>query len=643
MLLIAGIFAGLTVYTYNSSRLFPFWLLIGGVALLWLDRAHWRQRLGQGVIFFGALAITAAPMLIYAFQRPDVFFGRLAEVTQADQSVTLAQSILLHLKMFFIAGDPYFRYNVAGRPYFTLPEGLLLLIGIALAAYRLIRSRRPPERTAYLLALLSPLMVIPSLISVGGLPPSHMRSLGMVPLIFVLVALGAEWMIALPHPPTPSPLRSEGEQYQSSSWKSPLHGMERGFRGEVVFVALLLIGAVLVGNLYFTWASSTALFYETDADLAAAANWLVDQPVNPGEQVYVAARDKGHPTVMIAPVPPITWIGTDSMFLPPPGETGLVIFPHSAPPPPDWAVWLAQTALSGQPHAPDGEPAFQAFRISSDLPLPLAVTTLNVRNQYLTYAGMNVPIVAAGAASEIVMAWRIDTPPAFSDLTPVLQLEDARGNVLYHGDVYMAGTDEWRAGATLLQRIDVSVPPATPPGDYVVRLAWVERSTDTYQPYFNDQGVLGAAWATLGTLRVIRPAAFPDPSALPLDVRRNVQIAPGVILLGWDLPPASIRPGEALPLTLYWQAGALPQPFELRALLVGANAAASAATELWSGTPIDDRYPPDQWQPGEVLADRVDWRIPRDQAAGNLHLADRRRGAPDRTRGRRSRRYRPPI
>ena len=138
-LVIAGIFAGGTVYTYNSSRLFPVWLLIAGIALLWFDRARWRQRLGQGVIFFGALAITAAPMLIYAFQRPDVFFGRLAEVTQADQSVSLLDSIVLHLKMFFIAGDPYFRYNVAGRPYFTLPEGLLLLIGVALAAYRLTR------------------------------------------------------------------------------------------------------------------------------------------------------------------------------------------------------------------------------------------------------------------------------------------------------------------------------------------------------------------------------------------------------------------------------------------------------------------------------------------------------------------------
>ncbi len=64
--------------------------------------------------------------------------------------------------------------------------------------------------------------------------------------------------------------------------------------------------------------------------------------------------------------------------------------------------------------------------------------------------------------------------------------------------------------------------------------------------------------------------------------------------------------------------GALPEPFTLRALLSSPNA---AATELWSGTPIDDRYPPDQWQPGEVLADRVDWRIPRDQTPGRYTLA----------------------
>ena len=95
-------------------------------------------------------------------------------------------------------------------------------------------------------------------------------------------------------------------------------------------------------------------FTKTDADLSLAAKWLVAQHVSADTPVYLAARDKGHPTVMIEPVPPITWLGTDSLFRPAPGATGLYIFPRSAPPPPDWAAWLAPGAVADLPLGPDG-------------------------------------------------------------------------------------------------------------------------------------------------------------------------------------------------------------------------------------------------------------------------------------------------
>ncbi|MEO8395419.1 MAG: hypothetical protein ABI700_20665, partial [Chloroflexota bacterium] len=356
LLIIGGLFAGGAVYTYNSSRLFPFWLLIGGVALLWFDRANWRRRLEQGAIFFLTLAITAAPMAIYAVERPDVFWGRLSEVTEADKSVTLAQSVVLHLKMFFLSGDPYFRYNVAGRPYFTWPEGILLLLGIAVAVWRIVgrklaltqavgdirtAQQRAVERSAYVLALIAPLMVIPSVISVGGLPPSNTRSLGMVPLIFVLVGIGAEWVI------------SGVERRVGVGRAMPLKGQDRArYIVPLVVVVTLLVRGALVWDVYYRWASDPVLFYETDADISLAAKWLVAQHVDANTPVYLAARDKGHPTVMIEPVPPITWLGTDSLFRPPPGITGLYIFPRSAPPSEDWAAWLAPGAISDLPLGP---------------------------------------------------------------------------------------------------------------------------------------------------------------------------------------------------------------------------------------------------------------------------------------------------
>src|SRR5215207_6578651 len=100
-LLAGGLFAGLALYTYMASRLFPLWLALGGLALLAADWNRRALRIRQGLIFFGTLVVVALPMAVYAFQKPDIFFGRLSEVTQADQSITLPESVLVHARMFF--------------------------------------------------------------------------------------------------------------------------------------------------------------------------------------------------------------------------------------------------------------------------------------------------------------------------------------------------------------------------------------------------------------------------------------------------------------------------------------------------------------------------------------------------------------
>ena len=104
------------------------------------------------------MMLAALPMVIYAIQRPDIFFNRLAEVTGGD-SITIAESILLHVQMFFLKGDPYLRYNIPGRPYMTLIEGVLLVAGQAAGTWRYQRKgstlqiavqpfRKPSKRLA---------------------------------------------------------------------------------------------------------------------------------------------------------------------------------------------------------------------------------------------------------------------------------------------------------------------------------------------------------------------------------------------------------------------------------------------------------------------------------------------------------------
>jgi hypothetical protein len=255
--------------------------------------------------------------------------------------------------------------------------------------------------------------------------------------------------------------------------------------------------------------------------------------------------------------------------------------------------------------------------VAADAALPASTPPPEaVRSPYLTLIGAHTAPVAAGAAGEAVFTWQVDQPPPYPDLTPLLQLEDANGAVLSRADMYVTETDRWRAGETLLHRMPVRVPVGTPPGRYPLRLAWVGRAADTYVPYRKPDESQAGIWATVGFLDVVRPSAFPDPAALTMATRRDLDAAPGVRLLGWDAPPAARRPGEALPISLYWQAAEdAPISPSVRAVLRGA----AGEIVLWAGAAGGD-YTSDRWVRDELIHERAVWRLPRSLAGGAYTL-----------------------
>ncbi len=606
-LVAGGVCAGGALYTYMASRLFPVWLLLGGLILLAVDRGRRAHRLRQGAIFFGALAASAAPMAVYAVRHPDIFLGRLSEVTATGAPpVSLGESILRHLKMFFLSGDPLLRYNIPGRPYFSLPEGLLLLLGIGVAWRRLRRaSETAPARAAYGLALLAPLMVLPGVISVGGLPPNHLRALGMVPLIFILVGVGVEatwrWLAA-----RIKPLAAP------QAWP-------------VALIALLVIGGLGMAQTYFAWAGRADLYYDNDADTAAAAAWFPDH-TDEQTDVYFSSLHYDHPTVLMSEPPPFHWIKAGTLFWPPEGRDGLYLYPRSAPPDATAAALLAPYALDGLPLAPDGRSTFLAYRVPAGARLDLALTAPEepVRSPYLSLIGVAAPELQPGTPGQIVTAWRADAPLPAPDVWPILQLEDPLGNVLDRAEFELVQTDRWPPGGTLIQTQPLTPPPGTPPGDYPLRLAWVARHTETYLPFLNRRGDPGIAWAAIGSVRVTRPDSFASPEVLDIQHPAVLDVAPGVQLLGWNLArDLSLRPGGHIPVALFWQA--VPAPAERAAITVEALLIdlGGGETRLWSGAPVRGTYPSDGWADGELLADRADWEVPLDQPPGAYRLAVR--------------------
>lgn len=592
-LLAAGLLGGLSVYTYNSSRLFPLWLAIAGLTLLISSGGSRWRRLRQGVLFFGVLALATGPFALYAVQRPDIFFGRLYEVTGGSEAVTIAQSVWLHLRMFFMEGETLLRYNPVGRPYFTLAEGALLVIGLLAALIGITRRSSPLERTAYALILLSPLMVLPSVIATSGFPPNHMRSIAMVPLIFIAVGLGYERLTAR------LPLR----------WA--MTGLLLG----------LAVGAWHTGQTYFAWAARADLFIQTDADLAAAGDWMATNSTAP---VYVAAQDFNHPTLQIADTPPIRWLGTESLFVPA-AEPRAVIVPRSVELPEDWQAWLSNAAqpAAGIPNAPDGQPAFSAYWLSPQMPLPPSISPANdgpPRSPYLQSAANTPHQNFPNARFDVFSAWRVLETPPQPDLMPIVHIEDTLGNVIARGETFITGSDQWEAGEILLQRVpNVRVPTGTPPGDYAIRMAWVSRGSGEYVPYLAADGSSGAVWADVGTFTVIRPPSYPPPEAMPIGVRQVSDFAAGVRLLGWEPVPEAVRPGETLPLTLHWQA----IPGETRTAFAYAlflRDAAGQETPLTLAAPMWRTHPLPGWLDGQLMTERLNAALPRELPPGDYTL-----------------------
>jgi len=586
-LVLGGLVAGASIYTYNASRLFPVWLALGGGFLLLTSSGNRLARLRHGLAFFVPLAVVAIPFALYGLRNPDIFLGRLYEVTGGPEEITLWESLRLHARMFFLSGETILRYNPRGRPYFTPVESIFLIVGGVVSLWALWQSRRPAlERTAYFMLLLSPLMILPSVISTSGFPPNHMRSIAMVPLIFILIGVGVHALLArLP---------------------------ER--IGLYVLLVALIGGAAHTAQDYFAWARRADLYLEADADLAAAATWAEGQSA---DTIYIAAQDYNHPTVQVITSQDVRWLGTDTLFLPAANDA-VVIFPRSAPPPPAFQDVLdaAATPIETVPDAPDNAPAFAAYALTADADLPLNAPATSIENNLLDLRGTFTEIAYPNGRFAATTAWYVKSQIPTGDLTPVVQMEDGLGNVIARAESFSIGSDQWVPGETLLRRVPgLRVPLGTPPGLYPLRWTWVARADETYLPYLED-GRQAGIWAQVGEVEVLRPQSFPPAADLEMDVRVERDIAPGLRLLGWDTPPQDARPGETLSLTLHWQGtesaeqARIPRAYTVR---LGEN-------QLALNAPTFDQNPPPGWLPGQLMTDRLTVIVPRDAASGAYPL-----------------------
>ncbi len=191
--ILAGIFFGLSAYTYLSSRALPILLMLFTAYLAVFAR---RKMTGKWRGLFACFIIAgliALPLVITLLTQPDLQFrvsevsGPLDKALQGD-STEIAQNIGRAFGMFTSQGDSTVRDNWPNRPVFPEMMGQWLFLGGVIVAFTRLRQPR------YVLALLwIGVLLVPTIVTTGA--PNFTRTLGALPMVFAMPGIAVEALL----------------------------------------------------------------------------------------------------------------------------------------------------------------------------------------------------------------------------------------------------------------------------------------------------------------------------------------------------------------------------------------------------------------------------------------------------------------
>ncbi len=611
---LAGLFTGLSAYTYLAARIFPVLLAFALLPLL-LDRAtrptRWRQLLFVALVAF----LTALPLLGYFAQNPDAFWVRIGQVAPGEQGLTLGQSLLRSFAMFFLRGDPYLRFNLPERPLFDFVTGGLLLVGWLFCLWRYKRFPYDWQRAAVLLLLLAPLvMILPMALAVNEIVPSNLRAMGLIPFVFFLPPIG---LIAL------------------------LRDVERRIPGlpltqavSLILLLVLLGGGMVAQYHYFNrWAKERDLLLINDGDMTAAAGYLDETlaAIPPAERpaVFVASVHYRHPTMafLSANYDRVKWLpGSHALVFPAEGEA-LYLYPANSPAP-AWAVPYLEA--EGAPEivtAGNGAELFRVYRLSERPSLPPPQGQPANFGGLIALDAIATEPAAAGQTLPVTLTWTVTAAPG-EGASPAtfVHLEDMNGHRWSQMEQDGYPAEQWAPGDVILERFDLPAPPGLPPGDgglYRLRLG-------RFDPGSGDRlARLDAGGSFAGDALIydeVTVSAGPPPDPLPLPpFPVDEAAAEGLRFLGYERGGDAAETGEPVALGLWWSAEAPLPPLSLRLSLVDA---AGTPHELGTGQPAYNTYPFHQWRTPAFIIDRQLFRLPDELPSGDyayrLELLDAR-------------------
>jgi 4-amino-4-deoxy-L-arabinose transferase-like glycosyltransferase len=252
---IAGVFAGLSLYTYMAARAVPIFYACWIIYLLVFQRDLFKHNWRGIALFAGVYLVVALPLILFLQTIPDGEF-RISEIDAPLQALLagdIGPALLNSVKIagsFGVRGDPLWRQNVAGTPIFNVLAAILFYVGVVIALWR----HRPKHVFALLWAATA---VIPSIVTTDA--PSTIRMINILPVLTLFPALS---MHSLGRLSTTYPQLSP--TFWKKSWIT------------ILTIILFWVSVRTISGIFMVWPGNSEVQFVWQTALTAAARELDD-------------------------------------------------------------------------------------------------------------------------------------------------------------------------------------------------------------------------------------------------------------------------------------------------------------------------------------------------------------------------------
>ena len=489
--LLAGVFLGLSLYTYMAARVLP---LIAAAILSYvvLVRREARKLWPYMVLMFVVATLVFLPLGGWLLKHPGAE-SRIAEVREPFDRLLVGDPALVlenlgkNLKMFTLSGDPWPRQNLPGRPVFADPlTAVLFYAGVGIA---LLRWRDP--RHGFLLIWLAAALG-PSVAT--SVAPSSIRDILAIVVTFFFPALSIaeihHWLrVHCPRATAPKSLLFH------TRWL-------------LVVLPIALTGCLTIRDYFIRWPQHGVVRFDYQADLTAAARWLDELPDEADVAVAgLSVHTLDGPSIALAArrgIDGVRLCDTRETLVVPSGHLSWILVPRVVPFDSELEQRLSYWATEEERDA-----SYTAYRISKDTLPCEQLPVINVLASWpdgspvalpvsfaglLSYLGHErlQQVVRAGGRVTLLTYWCVEEPAA-APLKAFVHLAGESDRPIAQYDGLASPPDGWHAGDLIVQKHTIDLPADLNPGQYSLLVGvYYAETNDRLDAPAADSLVLGA-------------------------------------------------------------------------------------------------------------------------------------------------------